>query len=471
MTKEVVLNEVPVQHVAAKVVFQGEKITLPQGMAIPTAITTLQQFAEAQEAAVSLSEGFEVFPWDGAFALRRCLEKRFGFVNFNGREMRVEVAPGVFDAVPWGTFDLPDLARFTCSVEMKEGRWCFRIAAGCRRKAENVVKTIFKDVRDYLNNGGSIYQGKAIKLRLEDDQGNRLEMPEPKFIDTREIDVSKLMFNKDVQESIQVSLYTPIARVKDLKAAGLQVKRTVVLGGTYGTGKTLVASAAAKLAVENGVTMLYIKRASELAGAIDFIKMYSKPAGMIFCEDIDRGDAAGNTRSVKMDDLLNIIDGIDTKNSNIITVLTTNDANALHPGMLRPGRLDAVIHVTPPDRTTAERILRSYCGDSLNSDADVAPAASLLAGQIPAVLAECVKRAKLAQLSLQEPGEPLAPITGEALFLAAQSMQGQLALLQQRIEETQPKKVPELHTALEHVIATAMQNGAGEALGNRFGWN
>ncbi|MEX0632803.1 hypothetical protein M8494_14790 [Serratia ureilytica] len=43
---------------------------------------------------------------------------------------------------------------------------------------------------------------------------------------------------------------------------------------------------------------------------------------MIFCEDIDR--AVSGERSVAMDDILNILDGIDTKANNIITVLTTN---------------------------------------------------------------------------------------------------------------------------------------------------
>ena len=39
-----------------------------------------------------------------------------------------------------------------------------------------------------------------------------------------------------------------------------------------------------------------------------------------------------------MDDVLNIIDGIDSKKANIITVLTTNDLEGINPAMLRPGR-------------------------------------------------------------------------------------------------------------------------------------
>lgn len=469
MPTEVTLNEVPVQHVAAKVVFAGEKITLPQGMEIPTAIQQLQQFMEAQEQQINVRESFKVFPWDGAFALKKCLEKRFGVVNFKGAEQRAEIAPAIFENLPWGTFDLPGLCRLTCSVDEQNGRLCFQIMATTRRKNEMVVRTIFKDIRDYLNGGGSIYQGQAIKLRLQYDNGRVMEMPEPSFINTAAIDVSALMFNEDVQDALEVNLYTPIARVKELSANGIPVKRAVLLAGTYGTGKTMAASGASKIAVKNGVTFIYIKKASELAEAIEFAKMYATPACVIFVEDIDR--ETSGSRDQEMDNLLNVIDGIDTKNTNIIVVLTTNDVDSIHPAMLRPGRLDAVINITPPDMFTAERILRKYCGDALASHEDVSEAAALLAGQIPAILAECVKRAKLSQLSLNAPGEPVSRLTGAALTLAARSMSGQIKLLADRIEADKPKSKPKIEEALEQVVASAMANGAGEALGNRFGWN
>lgn len=464
---DVVLNEVPVQHVAAKVVFAGEKITLPIGMEVPVAITTLQQFMEAQEANINVAELFPVFPWDGAYALKRCLEKRFGFVNFQGAEKRQEIGPGLVETIPWGVFQIANLASFRCGAEMQDNRWCFKITATCRRKSEMVIRTVFKDVRDYLAKGGSIYQGKAIKLRLEYDDGQPLEMPEPSFVDVDKIDTSMVIFNQDIEEQLEVSLYTPIRRVKDLRANGISVKRAVMLAGTFGTGKTMGASMAAKIAVAHGVTFLYIKRASELAAAIDFAKQYAVPACMIFVEDIDRGDAGGQ-RDVKMDDLLNIIDGLESKNSNIMIVLTTNDKDSIHPAMLRPGRLDSIIEVTAPNAMTAERILRKYVGDAMPWNEDISAAAALLDGQTPAVISECVKRAKLAQLSLQPEGTKIEKITGEALRLSALSMSGQIRLLAEKIAAEKPKVVPELTKALHSVVTEAMNNGGGKAVYDVF---
>lgn len=60
-------------------------------------------------------------------------------------------------------------------------------------------------------------------------------------------------------------------------------------------------------------------------------------------------------------------------------------------------------------------------------------------GTIPAVIAEVVKRAKLVQLGLQEPGTKVENITGEALYQSALSMQDQITLL----AEQSKKKVVE----------------------------
>ncbi|MEX0632804.1 hypothetical protein M8494_14795 [Serratia ureilytica] len=55
------------------------------------------------------------------------------------------------------------------------------------------------------------------------------------------------------------------------------------------------------------------------------------------------------------------------------------------------------------------------------------PAADLLAGTIPAVIAEVVKRAKLVQPQLQAPGTKVENVSGTAVLRAAETMQSQIA--------------------------------------------
>lgn len=273
-------------------------------------------------------------------------------------------------------------------------------------------------------------------------------MPEPKFMRTDDIDEAQLVYSREVMNAINTNLFTPIKRVRELKANGLPVKRGVLLGGTYGTGKTMAAKVASKYATQEGITFIYVARADELADAINFGKQYQSPACVIFCEDIDR--ALTGERSVEIDDILNIIDGIDTKSANIMVVLTTNFLNKIEAAMLRPGRLDAVIDVKAPDAEAVQRLLRVYGGDAIALDEDLTEIGEVLDGKIPAVIAEVVKRAKLSQLALNQPGEPVTRLTSDALLEAATTMNMQLELLAAADKGAAPP--PALDEALRQIV-------------------
>lgn len=433
--------------VRADIVYSGEKLILPVGMSIKDATKLLAEREKYLETEVNINENFDVFPWDGAAALEAVLDAKYGWAQavatpgFWGPTppslISIDVSPTEKKQVPWGQFTLPGVkGRLQTSVQNVSGRFIFRLVATVLRKDEATVRDIFKEVRKYLKTN-SIYRGKAIKIRFLDDDGNALEMPEPKFLATGHLREEHMIYSHAVQEAIKVNLLTPIGRVNDCLANGIPVKRGVLLGGVFGTGKTLAATVAAHVAVENGITYIYCPRADELAMAIEFAKQYQSPACVVFCEDVDR--VMDGDRSVEMDDLLNIIDGIDTKSANIITVLTTNAMDKINPALLRPGRLDAVIEVTPPDAEAAQRMLRMYGGDRIAADTDLTAVGVELSGAIPAVITEVVKRAKLSQLRLQAPGEKVSMLSEAALLESARTMRAQIKLLN---DASAPKSAP-----------------------------
>ncbi len=457
----------PQTHVA-EIAYHGDKMILPEGMDIPAAMKLLEQRQKYLETKVNMSETFNVFPWDGAHAIDAVLTAKFGwspsvatpgfFGDTPPAMISIEVGPGQIKQVPWGAFSLPGVKGLLhCSAEKQEGRFVFQLIAEVLRKDEATVRDIFAKTREYLKTG-SIYRGKAIKIRFRDNNGKTLGMPEPKFMDVSKISENMAIYSQDVQDQVRINLFTPIQRVNDCIANGIPVKRGVLLGGTYGTGKTLAAVVASKLAVDAGITYVYVPRADELADAIGFAKQYQSPACAIFCEDIDR--AMDGKRSVQMDDILNIIDGIDTKTANLIVVLTTNSLDSINPAMLRPGRLDAVIEVLPPDATAVEKLIRHYGGTTIDPAADLTKAGVALAGNIPAVIAEVVKRAKVAQLMVQAPGTKLGLLTTEALVVSALSMGSQLELLKRRTDEENTVKTPDLEVAMREVIAKATDKSA-----------
>lgn len=452
----------------AEIVHHGEKLILPSGLKIPDAIELLHRRLQYLEESVAIHETFDTFPWDGAYALAKVLTKRYGWVpsaSWVSQTVNVEIGPHEVAKVPWGAFELPNVkGAIKCAVGSKNNRMVFALDAKVLRKDEETVRALFDEVRDYIKHN-SIYRGKAIKLRFLDNNGNPLSMPEPKFLDTDDTDLSQLIYSEDIQNAVETNLFTPIARVEDCLANGLTVKRGVLLGGTYGTGKTLAAKAAAKIAVDHGITYIYVPRADELSHAIEFAKQYQSPACVVFCEDIDR--VMAGERSVEMDDILNIIDGIDNKTSNIIVVLTTNELEKINPAMLRPGRLDAVIEVTPPDAKAVEKLLRVYGGSAISDDTDLTEVGKTLEGTIPAVITEVVKRAKLAQLRLQERGTPVEQLTELALLETAKSMSSQLRLLKKLSEA--PEDAPTIDSILRELMANSPAETSVEKMRHALG--
>lgn len=447
----------------AQIVYHGEKLILPQGMSARGAIDLLEAHEQYLTTEVVIQEDYDVFPWDGANAVNEVLKAKFGWAQaiatpgFFGDKppqlVRIAIGPNTYTEVPWGRFAIPGVKGWASTgVGMIRGRLCFKLYASVLRKDEQTIRELFSMVRDHLKEH-SIYRGQAIKIRFNDDDGDALDMPEPEFLDTTKVKREHLIFPADVQSAIETNLFTPIERVRDVLANGMAVKRGVLLGGVYGTGKTLAATVASKIAVDNNITYVYVPRADELAKAVEFARQYQSPACVLFCEDVDR--VLSGERDSDMDDILNIIDGIDSKSSNLIVVLTTNELNALEPAMLRPGRLDAVINVTEPDAEAVQKLLRVYGADAIAPDTDLTMAGVALAGRIPAVIAEVIQRAKLAQLRRQPAGSRVERLSEDAIIEAAQTMRAQLDLLDSKLAAGKPGK-PALNQAMEDVMDAAI---------------
>ncbi|HEY6019605.1 MAG TPA: AAA family ATPase, partial [Candidatus Paceibacterota bacterium] len=166
----------------------------------------------------------------------------------------------------------------------------------------------------------------------------------------------------------------------------------------HNTGKSLSANYIAKVAEEHGFTFIYAK-AQDVPYAIDFARSYL-PA-VVFAEDIDMVATAERTEDVGK--LLNKLDGIDTKRQDIIFVATTNHPDSINAALLRPGRIDLVMLVEPPDAEAAIRVARWYAsgegesslGGMEDGDEHFREAGVLLAGMIPATIQEVVRRAQV----------------------------------------------------------------------------
>lgn len=446
----------------------GTQFVMPEGMEYEDAIALLKRRMEFEEEKTSIKETINTFPWDGAFALQKAMKEIFGwFTPETVKTFFGDVPPSLIsvetdyektELVMWGRITLPGISgHLDTKVNMVDGHIVFMLDAIVKRKHEPVIRKLVARTREIVAKE-SIYRGKAFKVRFRDEDGDEKPMPEPRFLDLSQVKDAEILFSKDVMDAVSTSLFTPVERAAECRQYGIPLKRGVLLSGPYGTGKTLAAYVTAKKCIENGFTFLYCERADELHKMVKLAHQY-QPA-VIFCEDIDR--AMSGDRSVSIDDILNIIDGIESKKTEIMVILTTNHVERINQAMLRPGRLDAVIHVAPPDAVTVQRLIRLYGRGLVSEEENLGEVGKELAGRIPAVIRECVERAKLSALRRMAPGEAFG-ITAEALLESAKSMRVQLELLEGKksnVDEAKVKAVAaELGRSMENMVGIITKDG------------
>ena len=193
------------------------------------------------------------------------------------------------------------------------------------------------------------------------------------------------------------------------QALGGRIPRGVLLVGSPGTGKTLLAKAVAgeasvpffSLSGSDFVEMFVGVGAARVRDLFDQAKKHA-PA-IIFIDELDAlGKARGagsfgghDEREQTLNQLLTELDGFDT-NAGVILMAATNRPEILDPALLRPGRFDRTVAVDRPDVKGRAAILRIHAKEvKLGPDVDLHKLAVRTPGFAGADLANVVNEAAL----------------------------------------------------------------------------
>ncbi|HEX8092332.1 MAG TPA: AAA family ATPase, partial [Jatrophihabitans sp.] len=193
------------------------------------------------------------------------------------------------------------------------------------------------------------------------------------------------------------------------QAIGAKIPKGVLLYGPPGTGKTLLARA---VAGEAGVPFYSISGS-------DFVEMFvgvgasrvrdlfeqakSNAPAIVFVDEIDavgrhRGAGMGgghDEREQTLNQLLVEMDGFDVKGT-VILIAATNRPDILDPALLRPGRFDRQIAVTPPDVIGRKAVLEVHAkGKPMAPGVDLKSVAKKTPGFTGADLANVLNEAAL----------------------------------------------------------------------------
>jgi cell division protease FtsH len=193
---------------------------------------------------------------------------------------------------------------------------------------------------------------------------------------------------------------------KRFQRLGAKVPKGILLHGPPGTGKTLLAKAVAH---ESGA-QFFSQSASSFVemfaglGAARIRRLFdearkAEPA-ILFIDELDavgarRGSDMNSEREQTLNQLLVEMDGF-SSSGRLVVMAASNLLEKLDPALLRPGRFDRQVFVSPPDVRGRERILQVHTRNKpIREDCDLGTVAQQTSGLTGADLANICNEAAI----------------------------------------------------------------------------
>ena len=239
----------------------------------------------------------------------------------------------------------------------------------------------------------------------------------------------------DTRQALTESVLWPLQHPESFQRLGIEPPRGVLLYGPPGCGKTFLVRA---LAASGQLTVHIVKGAelmdkwvgsSEKAVRELFQRARDSAPSLIFLDEVDalaprRGqssDSGVGDRVVAS--LLTELDGAEPL-TNVAVLGATNRPELIDPALLRPGRLERLVFVPPPDADARGDILRTAGRDvplaeSVDLDALAADLDGYSAADCAALLREAAMTAMRRDLDAAE-------VTGEDITAARKSVRPSL---------------------------------------------
>jgi cell division protease FtsH len=276
-----------------------------------------------------------------------------------------------------------------------------------------LIYFLMRNVQGANNRAMSFGQSQA---RLQDDRKKKVTFKEVAGVKEAKEELQEVVeFLKYPQKFLQL---------------GAKIPKGVLLLGSPGVGKTLLARAVAgeanvpffHMSGSEFVEMFVGVGASRVR---DLFKKAKRHAPcIVFIDEIDavgrqRGAGLGGShdeREQTLNQILVEMDGFET-DTNVIVIAATNRPDVLDPALLRPGRFDRQVIIDPPDINDREQILKVHASNK--------------------PLKEGVELRKIAERTAGFSGADLANLLNEAAILAARENKKEIS--QMNIKEAVEK--------------------------------
>lgn len=222
----------------------------------------------------------------------------------------------------------------------------------------------------------------------DDDFNNALREMTPSalrevFIESPNIHWSDIGGLEDAKQELKEAVEWPMKYPMLFKQTGARPPKGILLYGAPGTGKTMLAKAVATESEANFISVKGPEFLSKWVGESEkavretFRKAKQAAPCIIFFDEIDsitptRGSGSDSHVTERViSQILSEIDGLEELH-NITVIAATNRPDIIDPALLRPGRIDRLIYITPPDRDARYEIFKVHTSKTpLDSDVDL----------------------------------------------------------------------------------------------------
>ncbi|WP_291566265.1 MULTISPECIES: ATP-dependent metallopeptidase FtsH/Yme1/Tma family protein [unclassified Clostridium] len=194
---------------------------------------------------------------------------------------------------------------------------------------------------------------------------------------------NSLAGNEEAKESVK-DIVDYLRNPEKYKKYGARVPKGIILYGSPGTGKTLLAKAVAGEAKVpfyavsgSDFIQVYVGVGAGRVRSL-FKKAKSHGKAVIFIDEIDaigkkrssKGTGGSEEKDQTLNALLTEMSGF-SESEGIVVIAATNRLDILDPALLRPGRFDRHIEVALPDVSAREKIIKLHLKNKPHKDIDI----------------------------------------------------------------------------------------------------
>ena len=244
-------------------------------------------------------------------------------------------------------------------------------AAKARSMSSAVAAASARAAADAGAAGDSVAEPKVSQVDFE----AALEVVRPTSMAESTLELAKITLDDvgdmvEVKEVLTETVLWPLTYPDTFARLGIDPPRGVLLYGPPGCGKTYLVKAIAGTGKANVLSVKGAELLSKWVGESErsvrelFRRAREAAPTLVFLDEVDalapaRGQGSdGGTADRVVAALLTELDGVEAMR-NVVVIGATNRPDLVDPALLRPGRLERLVYVPPPDGDARAEILRA----------------------------------------------------------------------------------------------------------------